>query len=107
MLFYSSLSWFIKAGRQDSFLELTNKTERQRGFRRFSTAMSLVAEGAGEAMIEHGRPCVGHCPLSNRLWKRPAVGSPLGKTVRTSRRPDVIASNGKLHDEILGILAEK
>ena len=53
MLFYSSLSWFIKAGRQDAFLELTNKTERQRGFGDFYGHV-LVAEGAGEAMIEHG-----------------------------------------------------
>ncbi len=32
LMFYSSLSWFLKAGNQDVFLELTQRTERQRGF---------------------------------------------------------------------------
>src|SRR5262249_21331320 len=31
-LYYSSISWFIKAGCQEAFLELVTKTQRQRGF---------------------------------------------------------------------------
>ncbi len=32
LLFYSSLSWFVKARREKEFLELVRLTERQRGF---------------------------------------------------------------------------
>ena len=53
LLFYSSLSWFLKAGTQDAFLELTRKTERQRGFGDFYGHV-LVAQGSGEIMVEHG-----------------------------------------------------
>src|SRR5262245_48791448 len=31
-LFYSSISWFIKAGKQEVFLNLVSQTQRQRGF---------------------------------------------------------------------------
>jgi len=31
-IFYSSISWFIKAGRRDAFLDLACRTQRQRGF---------------------------------------------------------------------------
>ena len=30
--YYSSMSWFIKAGCPDAFVELVKRTERQRGF---------------------------------------------------------------------------
>jgi histidinol-phosphatase len=105
MLFYSSLSWFIKAGRQDAFLELTNKTERQRGFGDFYGHV-LVAEGAGEAMIEHGVHAWDIAAL------KPIVEEAGGRLTTWTggadiTQPDVMVSNGKLHDEILGILAEK
>src|SRR6516162_6750411 len=32
IMFYSSLSWFIKAGRRDVFLDLAGRVQRQRGF---------------------------------------------------------------------------
>ena len=105
LLFYSSLSWFLKAGKQDVFLELTQKTERQRGFGDFYGHV-LVAEGAGDVMVEHGvhawdiaalKPIVEEAGGRLTTWKNGA----------DITQPDVIASNGKLHDEILGILAEK
>src|SRR5207244_3105002 len=52
-LFYSSISWFVKAGRQDAFLELATRTQRQRGFGDFY-GFVLVAQGAGDIMVEHG-----------------------------------------------------
>src|SRR5262245_42060889 len=45
LLFYSSLSWFVKANRQDAFLELVRRTQRQRGFGDFY-GFVLVAQGS-------------------------------------------------------------
>src|SRR5262245_30036290 len=53
MVFYSSLSWFVKANRQEAFLELVRRTQRQRGFGDFY-GFVLVAQGSGEVMAEHG-----------------------------------------------------
>ena len=52
-IYYSSLTWFIKAGRQNEFLDLVTKTQRQRGFGDFYGFL-LVAQGSGELMVEHG-----------------------------------------------------
>jgi histidinol-phosphatase len=102
MLFYSSLSWFIKAGRKDAFLELTLRTERQRGFGDFY-GFVLVAQGSGELMVEHGV----------HAWDVAAIQAIVeeagGRFSDWSGKanihsPDVIVSNGKLHDEALAIL---
>src|SRR4051794_34669401 len=53
MVFYSSLSWFVKAGRDQQFLNLVRRSERQRGFGDWY-AFLLVAQGSGEVMVEHG-----------------------------------------------------
>ena len=103
MLFYSSLSWFMKAGRQDAFLDLTLKTERQRGFGDFYGYV-LVAQGAGEVMVEHGVHAWDIAAL------KPIVEEAGGRFTDWDggadiTQPDVIVSNGKLHDEVLGILA--
>jgi histidinol-phosphatase len=103
MMFYSSLSWFLKARRQDQFLDLTLRTERQRGFGDFYGHV-LVAQGAGEIMIEHGVHAWDVAAL------KPIVEEAGGRfTTWTGghgiNEPDVIASNGKLHDEVLAILA--
>ena len=105
LLFYSSLSWFLKAGRQDAFLELTRKTDRQRGFGDFYGHV-LVAEGAGEVMVEHGVHAWDIAAL------KPIVEEAGGRLTDWDdggdiNRPDVIASNGKLHAEVLAILAAK
>lgn len=102
MVFYTSLSWFIKASRREAFLELTARSERQRGFGDFYGHV-LVAQGSGEAMIEHGvhpwdvaalLPIVEEAGGQFSDWS--------GR--RTIHSPDVLISNGKLHEEILTIL---
>jgi histidinol-phosphatase len=102
MLFYSSLSWFVRAGRRDEFLELSLRTQRQRGFGDFY-GFVLVAQGSGELMVEHGvhswdvaalKPIVEEAGGRLTDWD----GTP------TIHRTDVIASNGRLHDVARQIL---
>jgi histidinol-phosphatase len=102
ILFYSSISWFVRAGRRDEFLTLSLKTQRQRGFGDFY-GFVLVAQGSGELMIEHGvhswdvaalKPIVEEAGGRFSDWD----GTP------TIHRTDVIASNGRLHDVALRIL---
>jgi len=102
VMFYSSLSWFIKAGRQEVFLELVNRVQRQRGFGD-CYGFLLVAQGSGELMVEHGvhvwdvaaiKPIVEEAGGRFSDWD----GQP------TIYLPDVLASNGTLHNEVLGLL---
>jgi len=105
ILFYSSISWFVKAGRAKDFLQLASLTQRQRGFGDFY-GFVLVAQGSGEVMVEHGvhvwdvaaiKPIVEEAGGRFSDWEgKPRID-----------RPDVIASNGKLHDEVLRILRGK
>jgi len=102
IVFYSSLSWFVKAGCRDLFLELSLRTQRQRGFGDFY-GFVLVAQGSGELMVEHGvhiwdvaalKPIIEEAGGRFSDWDgKPDV-----------YRPDVLVSNGRLHDEVLGIL---
>ncbi len=101
-IFYSSLSWFVKAGREKEFLDLVRRTERQRGFGDWYGFM-LVAQGSGEVMVEHGVHAwdVGAIiPIIEEAGGRFSNWD--GKIDLYA--PDVIASNGKLHDEVLAIL---
>jgi histidinol-phosphatase len=102
LVFYSSLSWFLKAGREAEFIELVKRTDRQRGYGDFY-GFVLVAQGAGEIMIEHGV----------HVWDVAAIKVIIeesgGRFSDWDGRPDiyksdVIVSNGKLHDEVLAIL---
>jgi len=102
VMFYSSLSWFIKAGRQEAFLELVKRVQRQRGFGDFYGFL-LVAQGSGELMMEHGvhvwdvaaiKPMVEEAGGQFTDWNGRA----------TIHRPDVLASNGLLHQQTLDIL---
>jgi histidinol-phosphatase len=104
-LFYSSISWFAKAGRQDAFLKLVGQTLRQRGFGDFYGFL-LVAQGSGDLMVEHGvhpwdlgalKPIVEEAGGRMTDWD--------GKPGIT--RPDVLASNGRLHEIALNILNEE
>jgi histidinol-phosphatase len=105
VMFYSSLSWFIKAGRQETFLELLKRVQRQRGFGDFYGFL-LVAQGSGELMMEHGvhiwdlaalKPIIEEAGGRLTDWEgRPRID-----------RPDVLASNGLLHEEALRLLASK
>ena len=102
LLFYSSLSWFVKAGRQQQFIELAARTQRQRGFGDFY-GFVLVAQGSGEIMCEYGvhvwdvaalKPIIEEAGGRYSDWSgRPDV-----------HQPDVLVTNGKVHEEVLGIL---
>jgi histidinol-phosphatase len=102
VLFYSSVSWFVAAKKEQEFLALAATTARQRGYGDFYGFM-LVAQGSGEVMAEHGvspwdvaavKPIVEEAGGRFSDWS----GTP------TIQRPDVIASNGLLHEEVLRFL---
>jgi histidinol-phosphatase len=101
-LCYSSMGWFTRAGRERVFHDLYKKTRRQRGHGDFY-GFVLVAEGAADIMVEHGvnpwdvaatKAIVEEAGGRFTDW----TGTP---TIHT---PDVLATNGKLHEEVLGIL---
>jgi histidinol-phosphatase len=104
-LFYSSLTWFAKAGCEAQFVTLLKQTQRQRGFGDFY-GFVLVAQGAGELMIEHGVHAWdlgGLIPIIEEAGGRVSAWD--GKPDIT--RPDVIASNGLLHEVALTILNQR
>ena len=103
MVFYSSLSWFLKAGKQASFLELVRRTQRQRGFGDFY-GFVLVAQGSGEVMAEHGVHAWDVAAIKPLVEEAGGRFSDWDNTP-TIHRPDVLASNGRLHDEVLHILS--
>jgi len=104
-LFYSSLSWFVKAGRRDAFLRLAELTDRQRGFGDFY-GFVLVAQGSGELMVEHG--CHYWDLAATRAIVEEAGGRFTDWDGQTDlNRPDVVASNGRLHAETLQVLTGK
>jgi histidinol-phosphatase len=101
-IFYSSLSWFMKAGCHDSFLDLAGRTYRQRGFGDFY-GFVLVAQGSGELMIEYGVHAWDVAAIQVLVEEAGGRFSDWdGK--RDIHRPDIVVSNGKLHDEALRIL---
>jgi histidinol-phosphatase len=102
LVFYSSLSWFIKAGRQEAFVELVRYSDRTRGFGDFY-GFVLVAQGSGELMVEHGVHAWDVAAI------KPIIEEAGGRFSNWSgaaniHSPDVLVSNGKLHDEALAIL---
>jgi histidinol-phosphatase len=103
LMCYSSIGWFTKAGREQTFLEMARRTQRQRGFGDFY-GFVLVAEGACELMFEHGV----------KTWDIAALKAVVEEAggrftdwdgTPTTERPDVIASNGRVHAETLEILS--
>jgi histidinol-phosphatase len=103
-LCYSSINWFIRAGKERAFLELAARTSRQRGFGDFY-GFVLVAEGAAELMVEQGvnpwdvagpKAIIEEAGGMFTDW----TGTP------TIYRPDALASNGKVHAEAMAILNE-
>lgn len=104
-MFYTSLSWFEKAGRRELFLDLAMRAQTQRGYGDFYGHV-LVAQGSGEFMVEHGV----------HIWDvaaiLPIVEEAGGRFTdwdnnRTIHRPDVLISNDHLHNEVLRILQGK
>ncbi len=101
-VYYSSISWFKKAGAERQFLQLVDATERQRGFGDFY-GFVMVAQGSGEAMIEYGVHAWDIAALA------PIVEEAGGKLTAWDgtfdlERPDVLASNGTLHEGVLRIV---
>jgi histidinol-phosphatase len=104
-LFYSSITWFAKAGSEEAFLRLVRQTQRQRGFGDFY-GFVLVAQGSGELMIEHG------CHAWDLSALQVIVEEAGGRMTAWDGkpdifRPDVIASNGRLHGAALAVLHGK
>jgi histidinol-phosphatase len=101
-LFYSSLSWFRKAGCRDVFLKLADQTQRQRGFGDFY-GFVLVAQGSGELMVEYGVHAWDVAALKVLVEEAGGRFSDWEGTA-TIHRPDVIASNGQVHEHALRYL---
>lgn len=104
-IYYSSITYFDRNGKSQAFLNLVRDTERQRGFGDYFGFM-LVAQGAGEAMIDHGVHAwdVAAC--------KPIIDEAGGKMTNWDGswdlfKPDVIASNGILHDTLVTVLGDK
>jgi histidinol-phosphatase len=102
LVFYSSMSWFMSAGKEREFVELVSRSEKQRGYGDWYGFL-LVAQGSGEVMVEHGV----HAWDVGAIF--PIVEEAGGRMTDWGGRfdmhaPDVIASNGKLHDEVLAIV---
>ncbi len=101
-VYYSSIAWFNKSGHDQQFLKLVHLTERQRGFGDFY-GFVMIAQGSGEIMVEHGVHAWDIGALA------PIVEEAGGKLTAFDGkfnldRPDVLASNGLLHDEALAII---
>jgi histidinol-phosphatase len=102
LVYYSSVSWFLKAGKEQNFLNLVRATERQRGYGDWYGFM-LVAQGSGEIMVEQGV----HAWDVGAIF--PIVEEAGGKFSDWDGRldiyrPDTLATNGKLHEKALAIL---
>jgi len=103
-LFYTNLKWFERSGTRDDFLRLAAQTQNQRGYGDFWGHV-LVAQGSGELMAEQGvhvwdvaaiKPIVEEAGGRFSDWDgRPDV-----------HRPDVVVSNGKLHEAALAVLKQ-
>jgi len=102
VMFYSALSWFVKAGREMQFLELVAKTQRQRGFGDYYGFL-LVAQGAGEFMVDHGVHVWDVAALKVIVEEAGGRFSDWNGTP-TMHSPDCIASNGLMHEAVLAIL---
>ena len=104
MVCYSSVSWFRRHGKEAAFLDLVEKTDRPRAYGDFY-GFVLLAQGSCEVMVDCGlHPWDAVAPKAvveeagGRFtdW----AGTP------TAYEPNVIASNGRLHDAVLAILTK-
>ncbi len=101
-LYYSSITWFQRASKEKQFLDLIARTQRQRGFGDFY-GFVLLAQGSGDIMIEYG---VHAWDLGGLV---PIIEEAGGKItawdgIADIDRPDVLATNGRLHDEVIKII---
>lgn len=103
MMYYSSLKWFLGVGREQAFIDLVRMTDRQRGYGDWFGFM-LVAQGSGEIMIEHGVHAWDIAPLKPIVEEAGGKFSDWDGTFDLFR-PDALATNGKVHQEVLSIVA--
>src|SRR5207244_1491301 len=102
LVFYSSLSWFLRAGKEQNFLDLVRASNRQRGYGDWYGFM-LVAQESGDVMVEHGVHAwdvAAIIPIVEEAGGRFSDWD--GKI--DLHRPDTLATNGKLHDKALAII---
>ncbi|MBY0514033.1 MAG: histidinol phosphate phosphatase [Gemmataceae bacterium] len=103
-LCYSSITWFRKVGREQTFFDLVGRTARQRGFGDFY-GFVLVAEGACDVMLDHGVHAWDVAALKAIVEE--AGGTFTDWTGTPSiHTPDVVATNGRLHADVLGVLRD-
>ena len=103
-VYYSSISWFKQAGIDRQFLALVDATERQRGFGDFY-GFVMIAQGSGEAMIECGVHAWDVASLIPIVLEAGGQMTTWDGT-HDVERPDVLASNGILHAELLRALGK-
>ena len=104
ILCYSSIGWFTRAGRQETFLKLYGQTGRQRGYGDFF-GFVLVAQGSADLMVEHGVNAWDVAATKVLVEEAGGTFTDWDGTP-TIHRPDVLASNGKLHTKALELLRE-
>lgn len=105
IVLYTGASWFVNSGNLDVLVQLISRAQKDRCFGDFYGFM-LVAQGSGEVMVEHGVHAwdvAAVVPIIEEAGGRFSAwdGS------RTIHRPDVIASNGRVHEEALAILQRR
>ena len=104
ILCYSSIGWFTRAGKQNTFLKLYQQTGRQRGYGDFF-GFVLVAQGAVDLMVEHGVSAWDVAATKAIIEEAGGTFTDWDGTP-TIHRPDVLATNGKLHTAALALLKE-
>jgi histidinol-phosphatase len=104
-IFYTSLKWFTDAGREQEFLEILRRTQTQRGFGDFYGHV-LVAQGSGEVMIEQGVHIWDVAAVFPIVIEAGGQFTDWDGNV-TIARPDVIVSNGRVHEEVLRIVQRR
>ena len=104
-IFFATLRGIDDAGLGEGLRRIVHRAWRDRGFGDFWAHM-LVAQGAGETMIEYGV----------KPWDMAAphviVSEAGGRMTDLAGTPswtaaNVLTSNGLLHDELLGLLADR
>jgi histidinol-phosphatase len=101
-LYYSSISWFVESGSEKQFLDLYQKCERQRGFGD-CYGFLLVAEGAGEIMVDtgvHAWDVAALIPIIEEAGGQMTAWN----GVVDMHRPDSLASNRLLHSQALAAI---
>jgi histidinol-phosphatase len=99
---YTSVGCFREPGRQAAFARLADRTGGPRGHGDWY-GFALVAQGSAEAIVDYGlHPWDAAAP---RVLVEEAGGTFTDWSgVPTANAPDVVASNGKVHAELLKIL---